>query len=105
MGVTRVLRGGSAEKIADRRGGMDRPCSAKRPNARQGCPWSAKTRNACPGSHLPHRATIPRTMRTLIVPLIARLRAALMSRTVLALENAALRQQLAVYRSDACART
>jgi hypothetical protein len=36
-------------------------------------------------------------MRTLIVTLIACLRAALMSRASLALENAALRQQLAVY--------
>jgi len=36
-------------------------------------------------------------MRTLIVALFACLRAALMSRTALALENAALRQQLAVY--------
>jgi len=58
--------------------------SAKRPNARQGC-------------HLARHATIPRTMRTLILALFASLRAALMTRTTLALENAALRQQLAVY--------
>jgi putative transposase len=36
-------------------------------------------------------------MRTLILPLLACLRAALMPRVALALENAALRQQLAVY--------
>ena len=36
-------------------------------------------------------------MRTFIVALLSALRAALMSRAILALENAALRQQLAVY--------
>jgi hypothetical protein len=40
-------------------------------------------------------ASVP--MRTLIVALLACLRAALMSRSALALENAALRQQLTVY--------
>jgi putative transposase len=44
----------------------------------------------------PH-ATILCTMRTLIVALLACLRAVLMTQAALALENAALRQQLAVY--------
>ena len=51
-----------------------------------------------PGARpLPRGVLASRLMRTLIVALLASLRAALLSRTALALENAALRQQLATY--------
>jgi hypothetical protein len=60
-------------------------------------PRSAKTRNVRQGCHLARHATILFTMRTMVVALLACLRAALMSRAALVLENSALRQQLAVY--------